>query len=90
MLEEAVNEALPRFYGEAVGENNVDILGQPEIEVTEFADGDQLAFTAEVDVRPEIELPDYDGLAVTVDDAEVERRARRRAGRAACASGSRR
>jgi trigger factor len=71
VLEEAVNEALPRLYGEAVRENEVDILGHPEIEVTEFNDGDQLIFTAEVDVRPEIELPDYDGLPVTVDDAEL-------------------
>jgi trigger factor len=71
VLEEAVNEALPRLYGEAVRENNLDILGHPDIEVTNFADGDQLAFTAEVDVRPEIELPDYEGLEVTVDAAEV-------------------
>ena len=71
VLEEAVNEALPRFYGEAVREHDVDILGHPEIEVTEFGDGDQLVFTAEVDVRPEIEVPSYDGLPVTVDDAEV-------------------
>jgi trigger factor len=72
VLEEAVNDALPRLYGEAVRENDVNILGHPEIEVTEFNDGDQLVFTAEVDVRPEIELPDYDGLPVTVDDAEVD------------------
>jgi len=72
VLEEAVNDALPRLYGEAVRENDVDILGHPEIEVTQFTDGDQLVFTAEVDVRPPIELPDYDGLPVTVDDAEVD------------------
>ena len=72
VLEEAVNDALPRLYGEAVRENEIDILGHPEIEVTEFNDGDQLVFTAEVDVRPEITLPDYDGLPVTVDDAEVD------------------
>jgi trigger factor len=72
VLEEAVNEALPRFYGEAIRENDVDILGHPEIEVTEFNDGDQLVFTATVDVRPEFELPPYDGLPVTVDDAEVD------------------
>jgi trigger factor len=71
VLEEAVNEALPRLYGEAVRENEVDILGHPEIEVTQFADGDQLVFTAEVDIRPEIELPPYEGLPVTVDDAEI-------------------
>jgi trigger factor len=72
VLEEAVNDALPRLYGEAVRENEVDILGHPEIEVTQFADGDQLVFTAEVDVRPEITLPDYDALPVTVADAEVD------------------
>ena len=72
VLEEAVNDALPRLYGEAVRENDVDILGHPEIEVTEFADGAQLVFTAEVDVRPEIALPDYDALPVTVEDAEVD------------------
>ena len=72
VLEEAVNDALPKLYGEAVRENEIDILGHPEIEVTEFNDGDQLVFTAEVDVRPEITLPDYDGLPVTVDDAEVD------------------
>jgi trigger factor len=71
VLEEAVSDAVPRFYGEAIRENDVAVLGQPEVEVTEFADGGQLVFTAEVDVRPEFALPDYDGLPVTVDDAEV-------------------
>jgi len=72
VLEEAVNDALPRLYGEAVRENEVDILGHPEIEVTQFNDGDQLVFTAEVDIRPEFELPSYEGLPVTVDDAAVD------------------
>jgi trigger factor len=72
VLEEAVNESLPTFYSNAVREQELEILGQPEIEVTNFADGDQLAFTAEVDVRPEIALPDYDGLPISVEDAEVE------------------
>jgi trigger factor len=70
VLEEAVNEAVPALYGDAVREQQVDILGHPEIEVTQFTDGEDLVFTAEVDVRPEIELPDYDGLPVTVEDAE--------------------
>jgi trigger factor len=71
VLEEAVNEALPKLYGEAVRENSVEILGHPDINVTQFADGDQLVFTAEVDIRPEIELPDYEGLPVTVDAADA-------------------
>jgi trigger factor len=71
VLEQAVNDALPGLYGDAVREQDVQILGQPEIDVTNFADGEDLVFTAEVDVRPEIELPAYDGLPVSVDDAEV-------------------
>ncbi|MGN6244022.1 MAG: trigger factor [Motilibacteraceae bacterium] len=71
VLEEAINEALPRFYGDAVREHEVQVIGQPEVEVTELADNDKLAFTAEVDVRPDFELPEYRGLEVTVDDVEV-------------------
>jgi trigger factor len=71
VLEEAVNDALPDLYGRAVEENEVQVIGQPEVDVTELADGERLVFTAEVDVRPEFELPDYDGLEVTVDDADV-------------------
>jgi trigger factor len=71
VLEEAVNEALPEFYGKAVQENAIDVLGTPEVDVTKFEDGQQLTFTAEVDVRPDFELPDYRGLDVTVDDAET-------------------
>jgi trigger factor len=71
VLEEAVNEALPVFYGRAVEENEIAILGHPEVEVKEFSDGGHLAFTAEVEVRPDFELPDYHGVPVTVDDAEM-------------------
>ena len=71
VLDEAVNEALPRFYGQAVEENSIKVLGQPEVDVTTFDDGEKLIFTAEVDVRPEFEVPDYRGIEVTVDDAEV-------------------
>ena len=71
VLDEAVNDALPKFYGEALEANDVSPLGQPEVDVTSFEDGQQLTFTAEVDVRPEFDLPDYDGLKVTVDDADV-------------------
>lgn len=71
VLQEAINEALPGLYGEAVRANDIEILGHPEIEITQLDDGQQLVFTAEVDVRPEIALPDYDGMPVTVDDADV-------------------
>ncbi|HZC72096.1 MAG TPA: trigger factor [Jatrophihabitans sp.] len=75
VVQEAMNEALPRLYGEAAREHELQPLGQPDItDITAFdevADGSSFSFTAEVDVRPEIELPDLDGIAVSVDDVEV-------------------
>jgi trigger factor len=71
VLEEAVNDAIPRFYSDAVRENDLQVLGQPSVEVTEFNDREQLIFTAQVEVKPAITLPDYDKLAVSVADAEV-------------------
>ena len=58
MLNEAVQEAIPTQILAAVREHEVKTLGRPEVEITEFADGEPLKFTAEVDVRPEITLPD--------------------------------
>ncbi|MDT7579360.1 MAG: trigger factor [Pseudonocardiales bacterium] len=73
VLDEVVNAAIPAKYSEAVTTaEDVTPIGRPDIEVTEIADGDHLAFTAEVDVRPEITLPDLDGITVTVDDVEVD------------------
>ncbi|GAA4145576.1 trigger factor [Actinomadura keratinilytica] len=71
VLQEAVNDALPQLYGRAVEESEIFVLGQPDVEVTELDDGKQFAFTAEVDIRPKFEVPDYDGLEVVVDDAVV-------------------
>ena len=72
VLDEAVNSAMPRLYGEAVQAEDLAPVSQPDIEVTEFADNDKLAFTAEVDIRPEFELPAFDGLSVTVDEVTVD------------------
>ncbi|WP_432039213.1 trigger factor [Streptomyces cucumeris] len=71
VLEEAVNDALPKFYTEAVNEGELNPLGQPEVDITELKDNELLAFTAEVDIRPAIEIPDYSGIEVTVDSVEV-------------------
>ncbi|NEW40638.1 trigger factor [Nocardia cyriacigeorgica] len=67
ILEQVVNDVLPARYSEAVTTSEVKVIGQPEIEITKIEDGEELAFTAEVDVRPEITLPDYSTIAVTVD-----------------------
>ncbi len=71
VLEQVVQHAIPEVYSEVVRENQVRVLGQPEIEVTKLEDNDTLEFTAEVDVAPQLELPALDELAVTVDDVEV-------------------
>ncbi|MEY8015417.1 trigger factor [Mycobacterium servetii] len=71
MLDQVVSEALPARYGQAVMESEVQPLGQPDIEVTRKEYGQDLTFTAEVDVRPEITLPDLSSLTVSVDPVEV-------------------
>jgi trigger factor len=71
MLDQVVNEALPSRYGQAVTESDVKPLGQPEIEVTKKEYGEELVFTAEVDVRPDFTLPDLSALKITVDPIDV-------------------
>ncbi len=72
VLEQAVNDAVPEFYNRAVTEREVVPLGQPELEITKLEDGQELTFTAEVDVRPSFELPVLEQLSATVDNAEVD------------------
>jgi trigger factor len=72
VLQQVVNEALPSRYTEAVTSSDLKPLGQPDIEVTKLEDGENIAFTAEVDVRPEITLPDLAQLKITVDPIEVD------------------
>jgi trigger factor len=71
MFEQVIGDAVPARYSEAVTSSEVKPLGQPEIDITKKEYGEDLTFTAEVDVRPEIELPDLEGLKITVDPIEV-------------------
>ncbi len=71
VLDEVVNEAIPAKYMEAVNGDNVRTLGRPDIEVTKIDDGQTLEFSAEVDIRPEITIPAFDGIAVEVDNLEI-------------------
>ena len=71
ILQEALNEALPDFYGQAINDNNLSPLAQPEVEVTKLEDGDLIEFTAEVDVRPDFEVPAFDSLGAEVDALDV-------------------
>ena len=71
VLEQVVNDALPARYSEALTTTELRPLGQPDIEVTKIEDGEELVFTAEVDVRPDIALPDLNALKLSVDAVEV-------------------
>jgi trigger factor len=71
MFDQVIGDAVPARYTEAVTTSDVRPLGQPEIDITNKEYGQDLTFTAEVDVRPEIEIPDLEGLKITVDPIEV-------------------
>jgi trigger factor len=75
VVEQAVNEGMATFYRQAVTEAELRPLGQPEIEVTEISaltdPAGGLTFTAQVEVRPDITLPELESLTVTVDGVEV-------------------
>jgi len=71
VLNEAVQEAIPQQIVAAIREHSVKSLGRPDVEITEFADGQPLRFTAEMDVRPEIALPDLSTISVTVDEVQI-------------------
>jgi trigger factor len=74
VLEEAVNDALPKFYQQAVEASDFLPLGQPTVDVSQAPDpkdGGDLKFSVEVDVRPVLELPDLESITVTVDDLQV-------------------
>ena len=72
VLEQVVNDALPGRYSEAITAESLQPLGQPEIEITKLEDNEELVFTAEVDIRPEIDLPDFSALTLTVDAIEID------------------
>src|SRR5262245_7667305 len=70
MLDQVVGDAVPGRYTEAVTTSDVRPLGQPDIEITKKEYGEDLVFTAEVDIRPEITLPELETLKITVDPIE--------------------
>ncbi|MGV9712307.1 trigger factor [Gordonia sp. NPDC003424] len=72
ILAQVVNDVLPAKYSQAVDETETKALGQPEIDLAELVYGSPVTFTAEVDVRPDIELPDFSTLSVQVDAIEID------------------
>lgn len=80
--QEALRDALPGYYVEALKDNDVDAIAQPEISITAGEETGPVTFEATVEVRPSIELEGYGGLTVTVPrmevtDEDVERALRR-------------
>ena len=71
IIQEAFNNSWQNFYGAAVTENKLSPLAQPDVEVTKLEDGDVIEFVAEVDVRPEFDLPDFSTLQAQVDALDV-------------------
>lgn len=71
VLDEAINAALPTFYSQAAKENDVLVIGRPNVDITELKDNEKFSFTVEVDVRPEIELPNFSTIEITVDTVAV-------------------
>jgi trigger factor len=80
--EEALREALPKYYGQAVSEHDVDVIAAPEIDITGGQEDGPLSFDAVVEVRPVVSVAGYDGLRVTMPspvpsddeiDAQIDR-----------------
>ena len=71
VLDQAINDALPNWYSEAVQDAELQPLSQPDIDLTKFADGEPIEITAELDVRPPISVPDPASISVQVQNAEV-------------------
>lgn len=73
VLQEAINEAVPVAYNAAITEHKIVPMAQPEVEVTKLEDNELVEFTAEVDVRPEVTLPDFAKVEATVGNlADVD------------------
>lgn len=75
VLEEVINDAVPKAYENALREQEIVPVGRPEVDVTEIEDGQHVIFTAEVDVRPEFDLPDYKAITVEVEPATASEEA---------------
>jgi trigger factor len=71
VLDEAINAGLPTFYSQAAKDNDVLVIGRPNVEITELVDNEKFAFTVEVDIRPDIKLPNFSEIKIEVDDVKV-------------------
>jgi len=72
VVQEALNDAISSAYEKAVRDNELKPVGQPDVEVTELEDRSHITFTAEVEVRPDFEVPEYSSVKVEVDAVVVD------------------
>jgi trigger factor len=79
---QALNDAIPEYYADAVRDNEVDVIAAPEIDITDGEEDGPVLFDAVVEIRPRITVPGYGGLRVTIPspratddeiDAQIER-----------------
>ena len=66
ILEQVVNDMRPSRYEQAVQSEDLKVIGQPDVDISKIEDKDFVEFTAEVDVRPEFEVPNFSEISVTV------------------------
>ena len=64
--EEALREAMPEYYAQAVIEHDVDVVAPPEIEITGGQEDGPVQFDAVVEIRPSVSAAGYDGLRVEI------------------------
>ena len=69
--EDAANDMIPAAYEKAASESELEIVSQPKIEVVQIEKGKEFIFTAEVAVKPEVELGEYKGVEVPKTETEV-------------------
>ena len=72
LLKEAMEQALPHFFVEAVMDNKIEAINRPAITVEELGLSTPFRFTAIVDVIPEVTLPEVSDLGIEKRDAEVK------------------
>ena len=70
-LEDAANALIPEHYSKALEECELEIVSQPQIDVTQAEPGKAFIFTAEVAVKPEVTLGEYKGVEVPKSETEV-------------------
>ncbi|MFM7623542.1 MAG: trigger factor [Actinomycetota bacterium] len=71
VLNEAINNGLPDFYSKAAREHDVLAVGRPSVDIKELKDNEVVKFEVEVDIRPEVTLPDFSSIELSVEDVVV-------------------